>query len=148
IDMLSTGIRTPIGVKIFGSDVATIEKVGSEIEAALRDLPRTRSLFAERTAGGYFLDFDLRRDQLARYGLSVDEAQATTVSAIGGEPVTTALEGRERYTVSVRYAREMRDSLESLERVLVPTASGAQIPLSQIADIKMRTGPSMIRDEN
>ena len=148
IDMLTTGVRTPVGIKIFGPDLAEIERLGAEVETALRGLPRTRSIYAERTAGGYFLDFDLRRDQLARYGLSVGEAQMVIMSAIGGEPITRTVEGRERYTVSVRYAREMRDNLESLQRVLVPTMSGAQVPLAQLADIRMATGSSMIRDEN
>ncbi len=148
IDMLTTGIRTPVGIKVLGPDLTVIERIGAEIEAKLRPLPRTRSIYAERTAGGYFLDFDLRRGDLARYGLTVDAAQRVILSAIGGEPVTTILAGRERYTVSVRYAREMRDDLESLRRVLVPTPSGAQIPLAQLADIRMTTGPSMIRDEN
>ena len=148
IDMLTTGVRTPIGIKIFGPDLAEIERLGAEVEAALRGLPRTRSIYAERTAGGYFLDFEMRRDQLARYGLSMDEAQMVIMSAIGGETITRTVEGRERYTVNVRYAREMRDSLESLQRVLVPTMAGAQVPLAQLADIRMATGPSMIRDEN
>ncbi len=147
-DMLSTGIRTPVGLKIFGPDLEVIERIGVEVEAALRDVRGTRSIFAERTAGGYYLDFDLRRDDLARYGLTVRDAQMIIESAIGGEPVTTTVEGRERYTVNVRYAREMRDSLESLQRVLVPAPSGAQVPLAQIADIRMVTGPAMIRDEN
>ncbi|MGH9751136.1 MAG: efflux RND transporter permease subunit [Candidatus Polarisedimenticolia bacterium] len=148
IDMLTTGVRTPIGIKIFGSDLQVIERIGAAIEAALRDLRGTRSIYAERTAGGYFLDFDLRREDLARYGLTVAEAQMVIQSAIGGETITTTIEGRERYSVIVRYAREMRDSLDRLQRVLVPTMSGAQIPLAQIADIRMTTGPSMIRDEN
>jgi Cu(I)/Ag(I) efflux system membrane protein CusA/SilA len=148
IDMLTTGIRTPIGIKIFGADLTVIEEIGARIEAALRDLPRTRSIYAERTAGGYFLDFDLRRDALARYGLSIQEAQMVIMSAIGGEPIGRTIEGRERYTISVRYPRELRDDLDSLRRVLVPTMSGAQVPLAQIADIRMTTGPAMIRDEN
>ena len=148
LDMLSTGIRTPIGIKIHGADFAVIEKLGTEIEAVLHRLPDTRSVFAERTTGGYFLDFDLRRDQLARYGLSVEEAQRVLLSAVGGEPITRTVEGRERYTINVRYPREMRDNLEALQRVLVPTLSGAQIPLAQLADIRMTTGPAMIRDEN
>jgi Cu(I)/Ag(I) efflux system membrane protein CusA/SilA len=148
LDMLSTGIRTPIGIKIHGADLAVIEKLGAGIEAALHRLPDTRSVFAERTAGGYFLDFDLRRDQLARYGLSVEEAQQVLLSAVGGEPITRTIEGRERYTINVRYPREMRDNLEALQRVLVPTLSGAQVPLAQLADIRMTTGPAMIRDEN
>ena len=148
IDMLSTGVRTPIGIKIFGSDLGMIEGLGSQIEAMLHELPGTRSVYAERTSGGYFLDFDLKRDRLARYGLSVQDAQMVIQSAIGGETVTTTVEGRERYGVSVRYAREERDSLERLRRVLVPTMSGAQIPLAELADIRMTSGPSMIRNEN
>ncbi len=148
LDMLTTGIRTPIGIKVYGADLATIERIGTEIEAVLPSVTGTRSVFAERTAGGYFLDFDLKRDALARYGLSVNEAQMAVMSAIGGEPVTTTIEGRERYTVNVRYARERRDNIQDLERVLVPTMSGAQVPLGQIADIHFRIGPSMIRDEN
>jgi Cu(I)/Ag(I) efflux system membrane protein CusA/SilA len=148
IDMLTTGVRTPIGIKIYGADLAVIEGVGAQIESVLRDVRGTRSIYAERTAGGFFLDFALRRDQLSRYGLSVDEAEMVMQTAIGGEPITRTIEGRERYTVSVRYAREDRDSLERLQRVLVPTMSGAQVPLAQIADIRMVSGPSMIRDEN
>jgi copper/silver efflux system protein len=148
IDMLTTGVRTPIGIKIYGADLTVIEGIGTQIEAVLRDVTGTRSIYAERTAGGFFLDFSLRRDQLARYGLSVDEAEMVIQTAIGGEPATRTIEGRERYTVNVRYGREDRDSLERLQRVLVPTASGAQVPLAQIADIRMATGPSMIRDEN
>jgi Cu(I)/Ag(I) efflux system membrane protein CusA/SilA len=148
LDMLSTGIRTPIGIKIHGADLTVIEELGARIEAALHRLPDTRSVFAERTAGGYFLDFDLRRDQLARYGLSVEEAQRVLLSAVGGEAITRTIEGRERYTINVRYPRELRDNLEALQRVLVPTLSGAQVPLAQLADIRMTTGPAMIRDEN
>lgn len=148
IDMLSTGVRTPIGIKVFGPDLTEIEKIGTHLEMILKDVHGTRSIFAERTAGGYFIDFVLRRDQLARYGLSIDEANMVIMSAIGGEPVTTTVEGRERYTVNVRYAREFRDDLDKLRRVLVPTMSGAHIPLAQIADIELVQGPSMIRDEN
>ncbi|MBP1687060.1 MAG: cation transporter [Deltaproteobacteria bacterium] len=148
IDMLTTGVRTPIGIKIYGADLGVIEGIGTQIESVLRDVPGTRSIYAERTAGGFFLDFDLRRDQLARYGLTVQEAEMVIETAIGGEPVTRTIEGRERYTVNVRYAREERDSLERLQRVLVPTMNGAQVPLAQIADIRMVSGPAMIRDEN
>ncbi|MBI4375892.1 MAG: efflux RND transporter permease subunit [Elusimicrobia bacterium] len=148
IDMLTTGVRTPVGIKIFGADLKEIERLGIELETLLRDVPGTRSVYAERTAGGYFLDFTLNRDELARYGLTVDEAQMVIMSAVGGEPVTTTIEGRERYTVNVRYARELRDSLPKLRRVLVPTMSGAQVPLEMIADIRLNSGPSMIRDEN
>ncbi len=148
IDMLSTGIRTPIGIKVLGSDFKEIDKIGMELEAMLKDVPGTRSVFAERTQGGYFLDFDLKRDELARYGLSIADAQMTIQSAIGGENITTTIEGRERYNVSVRYPRELRDNVDELNRVLVATPSGAQIPISDIADIVIRTGPAMIRNEN
>ena len=148
VDMLQTGIRTPIGIKIFGSDLAVISEIGARVEAAVRHVPGTRSAYAERTSAGYFLDFDLRREALARYGLTVEDALRIIQSAIGGETVTTTVEGRERYSVNVRYARERRDDLESLRRVLVPTASGAQIPLAQLATIRLTTGPAMIRNEN
>lgn len=148
IDMLSTGVRTPIGVKIFGSDLAEIERTGERLEALLRDIPGTRSVFAERVAGGYFLDIVPRRDQLARYGLNVDQLQMVIGSAIGGENVTTTIEGRERYPVNVRYPRELRDEPDRLARVLVATPAGAQVPLAQIADIQVVRGPAMLRDEN
>jgi copper/silver efflux system protein len=148
IDMLSTGVRTPIGIKVLGADLREIEKIGTQLETLLRKVPGTRSVFAERVAGGYFLDFDLRRDQLARYGLTVADAQNIVMSAIGGENITTTVEGRARYPVNIRYPRELRDNVERLREVLVPTPSGAQIPIAQIADIKKTTGPSMLRDEN
>ena len=148
IDMLTTGIRTPVGIKVLGSDLGEIERIGREIEEALKDVPGTASAFAERTTGGYFLDFDLKRDQLARYGLSVEDAQMVLMSAVGGEPVSTTIEGRERYPVNVRYFRDYRSDIQTLERVLVTTPTGAQIPLGQIAAISMKTGPGMIRDEN
>ncbi len=148
IDMLTTGVRTPIGIKIFGSDLKEIEKIGEHIEMVLKEVPGTRSIYAERTAGGYFVDFNLKREQLARYGLTIEEAQMVIMSAIGGENITTTIEGRERYPVNLRYGRELRDDIEKLKRVLVPTMSGAQIPLEQLADIKLTLGPAMIRDEN
>jgi Cu(I)/Ag(I) efflux system membrane protein CusA/SilA len=148
IDMLTTGVRTPLGIKVLGSDLSEIEKVGGQIEMALKDIRGTTSVFAERTTGGYFLDFDLKRDQLARYGLKVDDANEVLMSAVGGEPVTTTIESRERYSVNVRYLRDYRSDIDALQRVLVNTPSGAQIPLGQIADISLKTGPGMIRDEN
>jgi Cu(I)/Ag(I) efflux system membrane protein CusA/SilA len=147
-DMLTTGIRTPLGVKVLGSDLGQIQQVGIQIENALKDVPGTSSVFAERTSGGYFLDFDLKRDELARYGLTIDDAESVLMSAVGGDQVSTTVEGRERYSVNVRYLRDYRSDVDALERVLVATPSGAQIPLGQIADIRMRTGPGMIRDEN
>jgi Cu(I)/Ag(I) efflux system membrane protein CusA/SilA len=148
IDMLSTGVRTPIGIKILGPDLSVIQHIGENLEAILRGVPGTRNVLAERTAGGYYVDVALDRDALARYGLSVDDAQAIITSAIGGENVTTTVEGRERYGINVRYARDFRDDLPALRRVLVPTASGAQIPLAQLADLRMVEGPAMIRNEN
>ncbi len=147
-DMLTTGIRTPLGIKVLGANLEEIQKVGEQIETALKDVPGTTSVFAERTSGGYFLDFDLKRDELARYGLTIDDAENVLMSAVGGEPVSTTVEGRERYSVNVRYLRDYRSDVEALQRVLVSTPSGAQIPLGQIADIRMKTGPGMIRDEN
>jgi Cu(I)/Ag(I) efflux system membrane protein CusA/SilA len=169
IDMLSTGVRTPVGIKVYGSDLGTIEKLGQQIEAVVRNIPGTRSVFAERVAGGYFLDITPRRDQLARYGLTIADLQAVISSAIGGENVTTTIEGRARYPVNVRYPRELRDDPERLGRVLVPVpvvapaapaaagtmaepassaGRGAQVPLAQLADIQLLQGPSMLRDEN
>lgn len=148
IDMLSTGIRTPIGIKIMGSDVGELERIGQHIEAILKDVPGTRSAFAERAAGGYFLDFDLKRDELARLGISVADAEDTIMSAIGGENISTTIEGRERYPINVRYARELRDDMKDLSRVLVAAPSGAQVPIAQLADIRLVQGPAMIRNEN
>lgn len=148
VDMLSTGIRTPVGIKILGADLNKIQEIGQNIEMILKDLPGSASVFSERTAGGYFLDFSLKRDQLARYGLTIDQANMAITTAIGGENITTTVEGRERYPVNVRYLRDYRSSLESLNRTFVPTMNGAQIPITQIADIKILSGPGMIRDEN
>jgi copper/silver efflux system protein len=149
IEMLSTGMRTPVGLKISGADLKQIEELGTRIEGILPRVRGTRSVFAERTGHGFFLDFDWKRDELARYGLSVDEAQAVVQSAIGGENVTTAIQGRERYPVNVRYMRDFRDDLGALERVLVPVGDGRkQIPLGQLATVKAASGPSMIRNEN
>jgi Cu(I)/Ag(I) efflux system membrane protein CusA/SilA len=149
IDMLTTGIRTPVGIKIYGADLAEIEGIGAQIERVLPRVAGTRSVFAERVGGGYFLDFDLKRDQLARYGLSVDDAEMVVTNAIGGENVSTTVEGRERYPINVRYYRDSRSSLTSLGRALVPALDGKmQIPLAQIATLKLVTGPAMLRNEN
>ncbi len=148
IDMLSTGVRTPVGVKIYGSDLHEIEAIGERLEPILRGVAGTRSVFAERAAGGYFVDFEPKREEMARYGLTVAAVQDVIMSAVGGENVTTTIEGRARYPVNVRYPRDLRDDLEALGRVLVMTPSGAQIPLSQVSDVKMVVGPSMIRNEN
>jgi Cu(I)/Ag(I) efflux system membrane protein CusA/SilA len=148
VDMLTTGVRTPVGIKILGSDLAQIQELGQHIEMALKDVPGTASVFAERTAGGYFLDFNLRREELSRYGLTIDQANMVVVSAIGGENITTTVEGRERYPVNVRYQRDWRSTLDRLNRALVPTMNGLQIPIAQIAEVKLVSGPGMIRDEN
>jgi Cu(I)/Ag(I) efflux system membrane protein CusA/SilA len=149
LDMLSTGIRTPIGIKVSGANLDVIQKVGLQIEAAIQKLPDTRSVLAERVAGGYFLDFVLDRDKLARYGLTVDDANMMVMTAVGGDNQTTTIEGRQRYGVSVRYARDFREDLAALKRVLLPLPGGrGQIPMSEIAEVKLAEGPSMIRDEN
>ncbi len=149
IDMLSTGMRTPVGLKIQGADLGEIQKIGGQIESLLPSVKGTRSVFAERTAEGYFLDFDWRRDELARYGLSVEEAQTAVQNAIGGENVTVTIEGRERYAVNVRYMRDFRSNFSALSRVLVSSSDGKrQIPLGQLAEIRPATGPGMIRNED
>ena len=149
LDMLSTGIRTPVGIKVSGADLQVIQNTAIEIESALQRVPGTRSVYAERVAGGYFLDFVLDRDHLARYGLSVDDANMMVMTAVGGDNQTTTIEGRERYGVNVRYARDYREDIEALRRVLLPLPGGkGQIPMSEIADVRLVEGPSMIRDEN
>ncbi|HWN99955.1 MAG TPA: efflux RND transporter permease subunit [Blastocatellia bacterium] len=148
VDMLTTGVRTPIGIKIMGADLQQVQNLGEHIEMLLQNVSGTKSVFAERAAGGYFLDFTLKREELARYGLTVDQANDVVMSAIGGENVSTTVEGRERYPVNVRYKRDYRSSLDSLSRILVMAPGGAQIPIAQIADLKFVSGPAMIRDEN
>lgn len=149
LDMLSTGIRTPVGIKIMGGDLKTIERLAKEVEAAVAAVPGTRSAFAERVAGGYFLDFVLKRDELARYGLTIDDANMMVMTAVGGDNQSTTVEGRERYGINVRYARDYREDLPALRRVLLPLPGGrGQIPMEAIADVVLAEGPSMIRDEN
>jgi Cu(I)/Ag(I) efflux system membrane protein CusA/SilA len=148
IDMLTTGVRTPLGIKVLGSNLEEIERIGHEVEQALHGVAGTASVYAERTTGGYFLDFTLKRDALARYGLTVDDAEAVLMTAVGGQTATTTVEGRERYAVSVRYERGYRSDLQSLERVLVQIPGGAQVPLGELATLSMRSGPGMIRDED
>ena len=148
IDMLSTGIRTPVGIKIFGPDLKKIEEIGRQLEMVLSPIPGTRSVFAERVTGGYYLDFELKREEIARYMLAIEDIQMIIESAVGGETITTTVEGRERYPVTVRYARELRDDPERLKRVLIPTMNGAQVPLGQLAELRLTPGPAMIRDED
>ncbi|MDQ1330529.1 MAG: copper/silver efflux system protein, partial [Thermodesulfobacteriota bacterium] len=148
IDMLSTGVRTPVGIKISGSDLKEIEKIGADLENIVRNIHGTRSVYAERVAGGFFVDFKPRRDQLARYGLTIGKLQSVIISAIGGENITTTIEGRERYPVNLRYPRELRDDVDRLGRVLVSTPMGSSVPLAHLADIEIVNGPSMLRNEN
>ena len=149
IDMLTTGVRTPVGIKIYGADIHEIERIGTEIERVIPSVSGTRSAFAERTSGGFFVDFNWKRDELARYGLSMDDAQMVVMSAIGGDTVTTTVEGRERYAVNVRYFRDYRSDLDQLRRVMVPVMDGrTQIPVGQLAEVRLVSGPAMLRNEN
>ncbi|MDB6037999.1 MAG: Cation efflux system protein CusA, partial [Verrucomicrobiales bacterium] len=170
-EMLTTGFRSVLGIKVFGADLAEIENVGVQIERALSDFPETRSAFAERTTGGYFLDFTIKREAAARYGLTVGDVNDIIETAIGGKTIGTTVEGRERYPISVRYARDFREDIDALKRVLVPLpqtenskglpamgGSGktqdpldqriAHVPISALADIGFKTGPPSIRNEN
>ncbi|MFL5396003.1 MAG: efflux RND transporter permease subunit, partial [Myxococcales bacterium] len=149
IDMLTTGMKTPVGLKISGADLKTIDSIGEQVEKVLPKITGTRNVFAERTAAGYFIDVDWNRQALARYGISIDEAQMAVQQAIGGENVTTTVEGRERYPVNVRYLRDFRSDLGSLGKVLISAEGGKrQIPLGELATVKAATGPSMIRNED
>ena len=147
-EMLATGVRSPLGVLVLGPDTKEIDRIGAEIEAALRDVPGTRSAFSERIGGGYFLDFDVDRDRAARFGLNVGDVEDVVETAVGGLTVSTTVEGRERYPVTVRYARDFRSDVNALGRVRVATMDGAQISLGQVANLRLRSGPSMLRDEN
>ncbi len=147
-EMLNTGIRSNLGIKVFGSDLETIERVALDIERTLSTVEGTRSAFADRITGGYFLDFTVRREEAARYGLTVGDVEDIIESAVGGKDVSYTIEGRERYPINVRYLRELRDDPDQLGQVFVPTPSGAQVPIALLADITYTTGPPMIRDEN
>jgi Cu(I)/Ag(I) efflux system membrane protein CusA/SilA len=148
IDMLSTGIKTPVGIKLMGPNLEVLSDLGSRIEAVVRNIPGTLSAFSERVTGGNYLDFDLDRAQLARYGLSVGDVQDVIMTAIGGMNVTSTVEGLERYPVNLRYSRELRDDIDGLKRVLVPTSTGAQVPLAQLATLTIRKGAAGIKSEN
>jgi Cu(I)/Ag(I) efflux system membrane protein CusA/SilA len=146
-DMLSTGIRTPVGIKIFGPKLDVINDVGSKIEGALVGVRGTRNVFSERVTGGYYVDFTIKRDQIARYNLTIEDVQMVIESAIGGTNITTTIEGRERFPVNVRYQRSYRSDVNTLRRTLIATPAGAQIPIEQVADITLTTGPTVIRTE-
>ena len=148
IDMLSTGIKTPVGIKIMGANLDTLNALGSRIQAVVQKIPGTLSAYADKVTGGNFLDFDINREEAARYGLTVGDIQDIIKSAVGGMNVTYTVEGLERYPVNVRYSRELRDSIEKLKRVIVPTPTGAQVPLDQVADIHIRKGAPVIKSEN
>ena len=148
IDMLSTGVRTPIGIKILGADLNQIQRTGEAIEKVIKSIPGTRSVYAERVAGGYFVDFTPRREALARYGLTIEDLQNVIMYAIGGETISTTVEGRERYSINLRYPRDLRANLDQLKRILVTTNNGIQIPMAELAEVTLTLGPSMIRDEN
>jgi Cu(I)/Ag(I) efflux system membrane protein CusA/SilA len=148
IDMLATGIKTPVGIKIMGDDLDTLALLGEQIESVVSGVPGTLSAFAERITGGNYFDFEIRRREAARYGLTVGDVQDVIMSAMGGMNVTWTVEGLERYPVNVRYPEELRDNVEAMKRVLVPTPGGAQVPLGQLADISIHKGPASIKSEN
>jgi Cu(I)/Ag(I) efflux system membrane protein CusA/SilA len=148
IDMLSTGIKTPIGIKVSGPDLNVLQEVSQQIEMAMKTLPETTSAFGDRAVGGYYMDFDINREAAARYGLTVGDVQDVISSAIGGMNITETVEGLERYPVNLRYPREFRDNMESLKRVLIPTPTGSQIPLISVAELNLRRGPPSIKSEN
>jgi Cu(I)/Ag(I) efflux system membrane protein CusA/SilA len=148
IDMLSTGIKTPVGIKVAGPDLSVLQQISGDIEQAMKTLPETLSAFGDRAVGGYFLDFDINREEASRYGLTVGDVQDVIQSAIGGMNVTETVEGLERYPINVRYPRELRDDLQSLQRVLIATPTGAQIPLTQVAELQFNRGPPSIKSED
>ena len=148
VDMNDTGMRTPVGIKILGPDLGKIQQIGFQIEAALKNIAGTSSVYAERTTGGFFLDVDLKREELARYGLTIGQVESTITSAIGGENISTTVEGRERYPINIRYLRDYRNTVDRLNRTMIANETGVQVPIAQLADIKLLTAPGMIRDEN
>jgi Cu(I)/Ag(I) efflux system membrane protein CusA/SilA len=148
VDMLSTGIKTPVGIKVMGEDLQILSDVGERIEAVIRDVPGTLSVYSERVTGGNFLDYEIKRKEAARYGLTVGDVQDVIMSAVGGMNVTRTVEGLERYPVNLRYGSELRDTPEKLRRILVPAPTGAQVPITQLADIRVIKGPPVIKSEN
>jgi Cu(I)/Ag(I) efflux system membrane protein CusA/SilA len=147
IDMLSTGMKTPVGLKFLGPDLKELTRLAVDTEAILREMPGTASAFAERPLGGYYLDFEINRQAAARYGLTVGDIQEVIVTALGGMQITQTVEGLERYPVNLRYFQDYRGNLPALRRILIPTPTGAQVPMEQVADIKIHQGPDMIKSE-
>ncbi|MFQ5490729.1 MAG: efflux RND transporter permease subunit, partial [Phycisphaerae bacterium] len=148
IDMLSTGIKTPVGIKILGDDLSILGDLAEKIASEVRILPDTLSAYPEKTVGGNYVDFDIKRDEVARYGLRIDDVQDVILSAMGGMNITSTVEGLERYPVNLRYKRELRDNIPALKRTLVATPSGAQVPLAHLAEVKIHKGPPSIKSEN
>jgi Cu(I)/Ag(I) efflux system membrane protein CusA/SilA len=148
VDMLSTGIKTPVGIKLMGDDLQVLSDVGEQVETVVREIPGTLSVYSERVTGGNFFDYRIKRAEAARYGLTVGDVQDIIMSAVGGVNVTQTVEGLERYPVNLRYGSELRDSPDKLRRILVPTPSGAQVPITQLADIRIKKGPPSIKSEN
>ena len=147
IDMLATGIKTPVGIKVAGPDLAVLERIAEQVEAVVRQVPGTSSVFAERVMGGNYIEFNIDRDQIARYGLALGDVQDVLQVALGGMPLTTTVEGLERYSVNLRYDRDFRENLEALREIIVPTPSGAQVPLGQLAKITIVRAPMGIKSE-
>lgn len=148
IDMLSTGIKTPVGIKIAGNDLEVLAELANDVAAVVRQVPGTLSAYAEKTVGGNYLDFKIKREEAARYGLTVGDIQDVIMTAMGGRNVTYTVEGRERYPVNIRYSRELRDNISALKRVLIPTPTGSQIPIIQVVDIEINKGPPVVKTEN
>lgn len=146
--MLATGIRTSVGVKIFGTDLNVLQQLAIDIEKALQDVPGVADLYAERITGKPYLEYHIKREEIARYGINIQDVQDVIESAIGGENISTTVEGRERYPIRVRYARELRDNFDALKKIYVPSSGGQRIPITQVADIRYVMGPAMISSEN
>ena len=148
IDMLSTGIKTPIGIKVSGPDLNVLQEVSQNIEQSMKTLPETLSAFGDRAVGGYYFDFDIDREKASRYGLTVGDVQDVIQSALGGMNITWTIEGLERYPVNLRYPRELRDNMEAMKRILISTPTGTQVPMAQVAELKLRRGPPVIKSED
>ena len=146
--MLTTGIRTPVGIKISGDNLKELEKIGTQIEAELRALEDTRSVFAERVTGGFFFDINFEREKLARHGISIQKAHSDVGLALGGKNLTSSIIGRERYDIHLRYARSFRENLAEVEKILLDSPKGYQVPLSEVAHVSVTSGPGVIRNDN